>query len=174
MGISIQAKTILKQMMVISLSVVVILIMSGCGDDNQNTTDIINNTDANDVLQTDFSNNATVNIQPVEGGTATGEATITYNDETKVMSVEVKATGLEPDSEHMQHIHSGTCEEFGDIIYPLDNLKADGNGEASSTNTFQDVEKFDAANMILNIHHGPDMEGDNPKQISCGIVTASG
>jgi hypothetical protein len=125
------------------------------------------------VLQTDFSNKATVNLQPTEGGTATGEATMTYNEETKVLSVEVKATGLEPDSEHLQHLHTGTCTEYGDVIHQLDNLKANADGEASSTNTFQNVEKFDAANMVLNIHQGADMEGDNAKQISCGIVTAS-
>jgi Tfp pilus assembly protein PilW len=178
-------KTSLKKIMMVSLSAVVIMVMSGCSGNNTNnasnadnvnnanSANSNNNTKTNDVLQTDFSNTATVKLQPTEGGTAAGEATITYNEETKVMSVEVEATGLEPDSEHLQHLHSGTCEEYGDVIHPLDTLKADGDGEASSTNTFQDVEKFDVANMVLNIHQGADLEGDNANQISCGIVQAS-
>jgi cytoskeletal protein RodZ len=176
-----RARTSLNKILMVFLGIIVIAIISGCSDNNTNAKNATNSTNAtssdnnktNEVLHTDFSSEAVVSVQPTDGGTAIGDATITYNEETKVMSVEVKVAGLKPDSEHVQHIHSGTCKEYGDAIYSLDNLKANADGEASTTNTFQDVEKFDVANMILNIHQGSDLEGDNAKQISCGVVMAS-
>ncbi len=178
MSINMRKEGALKKMILVGLGVIMITVISGCSDNNMNTTNNTdvkdnNQTSTNEVLQTDFSSKAAVALQPIGGGTVTGESAITYNEETKVMSVEVEVTGLDPDSEHVQHIHVGTCEEPGEAIHPLDNLKANADGEASTTNTFQDVEQFDVANMVLNIHQGADLEGDNAKQISCGIVVAS-
>lgn len=168
-----RTKANIDKVIVFCFAAVVVSMMSGCNDGKADAPKNNNNTMANDVLQTDFSNKAKVDLQPTTGVSGKGEATITYNQETKVMSVEVQVTGLEPDSEYMQHIHQGNCAEYGDIIHSLDNLKANGDGEASTTNTFQDVEQFDVSNMVLNIHQGPDMVGDNANQMSCGIVIAS-
>lgn len=184
MRTSIRREGIMKRIIVVGLGAIVITVMSGCTGEsiNANNKNPSNdtsmnansgNTTTNEVLKTDFANEALVALQPIAGGTVAGEAAITYNEETKVMSVEVSAAGLEPESEHVQHIHAGTCEEPGEAVYPLDNLKANGDGEASTTNTFQDIEAFDVANMVLNIHKGADLEGDNAQQIACGTVLAS-
>lgn len=95
----------------------------------------------------------TINIDPLPGETASGVATLTpMGNQTEVM---VTMRGLTP-GVHANHIHNGTCDDIGDIVYPLTDLNADDQGNASAT-TMLDVplSTIQAAQHNITVHTGP-------------------
>lgn len=112
----------------------------------------------------------------------TGTATITKTDDG-YSHVVVEVTGLEPNTEHMNHIHVGpSCENPGDHLVSLENLVADAQGNATATTearaddagqpvTFDSVTN---GSRILVIHAGPDGSTEANKQhLACGVISAS-
>lgn len=115
-----------------------------------------------------------VPLQAPKGSTnqdVTGTAKLKLTGHTLVVQLEV--SGLAPKSEHMVHIHSGTCASQGAVIYPLTALTADASGKATSTTTIQNVQNIPANGWYVNVHNGTDLStqtGFDP--IACGNVTA--
>ena len=111
--------------------------------------------------------------------TASGTANLSINA-VGTLSVSVKVHGLEPGSHHAVHIHAGSCASQGKMLYPLPNLVADANGDASSSATFSGVGAIPASGWYMNVHFGQaitDQTGQIISQafnpIACGNVTLS-
>lgn len=102
--------------------------------------------------------------------TASGTAQLTISGTT--MTVKLTLSGLQPGSAHAAHIHTGSCESQGAVIYPLNNVVADGAGKSVSTTTIKDVSSIPGRGWYVNVHYGTDMANQtmfNP--IACGNVT---
>jgi len=99
-----------------------------------------------------------------------GNATLSLSGRT--LTVKMTVTGLAPNSDHMVHIHAGTCASQGPVIYPLQVLKADASGKATTTTNIPNVMTIPANGWYINVHDSTDLStqtGFNP--ISCGDVT---
>ncbi len=82
---------------------------------------------------------AKITMNSVEGSKVKGEATITDLGTGKGVKVSVKLTGYNPNQESAGHIHTGKCDAQGPVKYPLTNVKADAQGNATVDSTVADV-----------------------------------
>lgn len=91
------------------------------------------------------------------------------------VTVTIKVSGLAPNSTHMAHIHAGTCQLQGAVVYPLQPVVADASGNATSTTTISNPKNFTSSRLYINIHEAASMNGlttqtgFNP--IACGNIT---
>ncbi|HEU5228459.1 MAG TPA: CHRD domain-containing protein [Ktedonobacteraceae bacterium] len=104
---------------------------------------------------------------------ASGSARITLNDGT--LTVKVNVTGLVPGSMHAEHIHLGSCERQvpGNVMFALNPLVADANGNATATTVFKNVNMNSIPDhgWYVNVHFSTDLTtqvGFDP--ITCGDV----
>jgi hypothetical protein len=102
-----------------------------------------------------------------------GEATLAYAAATTTLTVEVRLTGLAPNSVHPAHIHTGLCERQGPVAYPLNNVQADGHGVADTVTAIPAITEGgipDAA-WYVNVHNGPNLTpAAQFEPIACGDV----
>lgn len=90
------------------------------------------------------------------------------------LTVQITLGGLVPNSTHIAHIHKGSCELQGAVVYPLNPIVADASGNATSTTTVDQVTSIPASGWYVNVHFGGTMQdvstqtGDDP--IACGDV----
>ena len=108
---------------------------------------------------------------PSPNQAVSGSSILTLNNET--LTVIVTVSGLVPGSVHPEHIHAGSCQSQspGTIVYPLNNLVADKNGDATSTTVIKDVETIPQNAWYVNVHRSTDLTtqtGFDP--IACGNV----
>jgi Cu/Zn superoxide dismutase len=94
------------------------------------------------------------------------------------LKVTVKVSGLAAGSRHAIHIHAGSCQRQGNMLYPLPPLVADQQGHAAETATFPHVGTIPASGWYLNVHFAQTIvtpqgniipQAFNP--IACGNVT---
>ena len=81
---------------------------------------------------------------------ASGTATLSI--ENGSLKVVLDVTGLAPGSAHAVHIHSGSCENRGAILYPLDPLAADSTGHATETKVVANVAAISSGLWYIDIH----------------------
>ncbi len=87
------------------------------------------------------------------------------------LTVAVVLHGLAPKSKHAAHVHAGNCIQQGKVLFPLDPLVANDQGNASETKTFHNVKTIPAAGWYVNVHFSDIVStqtGFNP--IACGKV----
>lgn len=91
------------------------------------------------------------------------------------LTVTITVSGLVPNSTHIAHIHSGSCEAQGaGVLYPLTPVVADGSGKGTSTTTVDNVTSIPSNAWYINVHLGATMDdlstqtGFDP--IACGDV----
>jgi len=106
---------------------------------------------------------------------AHGLARLSLKNET--LTVTVTIHGLVPGSVHAAHIHAGSCQSQipGSIVYPLNNVVADANGNATSVTVINDVESIPESGWYVNVHRSTDLStqtGFDP--IACGNVEDEG
>lgn len=129
------------------------------------------------VVNQQTSTNTTQSVSvPFDGANAdnqqaTGTADLSLNQ--GILTVNMTVSNLVPGSEHDAHIHAGSCESQlpGNIVYPLNTLKADSHGVASSITIIPNVSSIPASGWYINIHFGTDLStqtGFDP--IACGNV----
>lgn len=112
---------------------------------------------------------------PVNGSAnqgVSGKADLSLSGHT--MTVHLTVTGLAPKTQHMVHIHAGSCTSQGAVVYPLTTLTADASGKAVSTTTIQNVTTIPSTGWYVNVHNSTDLStqtGFDP--ITCGDVTTS-
>jgi CHRD domain len=102
--------------------------------------------------------------------TVSGMAHLTLAGST--LAVKLTLSGLQPNSMHAAHIHAGSCESQGAVVYPLKTIVADALGKANVTTTIANVSSILSSGWYVNVHHGTDMStqtGFDP--IACGNVT---
>lgn len=75
----------------------------------------------------------TASFQALQDSGVTGEATLTPRDQQ--VEVMVRLTGAPGAGEHPGHIHSGTCDNIGGVVQPLDPITTDATGSGTMTTT---------------------------------------
>jgi CHRD domain len=98
--------------------------------------------------------------------TATGKISVTTTPTST--TIELKITGLQPNSSHISHIHIGNCQQPGPIGYALLQVVADGNGAADTTSTIPVKYPPASGHWYVVVHSGPDMQGSSAAYLLCG------
>ncbi len=83
-------------------------------------------------------------------------------------TIELIVTGLGSDTSHVSHIHSGSCQQPGGILYALNQVVADGSGAADTRTTIQAKYPPASGRWYVVVHAGPDMQGANATYLMCG------
>lgn len=101
---------------------------------------------------------------------ASGKATLAIQGGKLLVTITM--SGLEPTSKHAAHIHTGTCASQGDIVHPLNDVTADGSGNATSTTTIDNVSAIPSGGWYVNVHRGTNMNSPiDFDPIACGNVS---
>ena len=84
-------------------------------------------------------------------------------------TIELKVSGLQANSSHISHIHVGSCAQRGPIQFALNQVIADGQGDADVRTTLNNV-KFPptTGHWYVVVHAGPDMQGSSSSYLLCG------
>jgi CHRD domain len=107
-----------------------------------------------------------ISSRGVDYGTPRGWARVAYNPRRHTLTVIVHATGITP-GPHAAHIHLGSCQSQGPVLYMLRDLVADRHGTIRrAIRVFTNVTKpVPARGWYLNIHQGNSkdiLSGGNP------------
>jgi hypothetical protein len=100
--------------------------------------------------------------------TVTSKGTITLTAGPRTTSIELKITGLQASSSHVSHIHLGSCSGRGGIAFALNQVIADGQGNADTKTTLNITYPPGTGKWYAVVHSGPDMQGTNSKYLLCG------
>ena len=98
-----------------------------------------------------------------------GTATLSLSGHT--LTVKLTLSGMQPYSQHMVHIHAGSCVHQGAVVYSLTPVKADAEGKSTTTTIIQNVTTIPPSGWYINLHNGTDLStqtGFDP--IACGDV----
>lgn len=96
-----------------------------------------------------------VKTDGTSAGRLSGRATVTYDAAVQRLTVTVNASGFTPGA-HAAHIHSGSCQSQGGVLYMLMDFQADAHGNvAEQTRTVDGVKSMPATGTwYLNLHLG--------------------
>jgi hypothetical protein len=91
----------------------------------------------------------------VHYGTPRGRAAIRYNSKLHTLTVIISATGITP-GPHAAHIHLGSCQKQGPVLYMLRDLIANRRGQiVRAVRVFRHISSpIPATGWYLNIHQG--------------------
>jgi hypothetical protein len=97
----------------------------------------------------------TFDTNGVSFGQPAGRTTITYDSAAQTLTVTVTAYGLNP-GPHAAHIHLGSCQNQGPVMYMLADFTADARGDIiDQTRTVNGVTSVPGpGNWYLNLHQG--------------------
>lgn len=112
-----------------------------------------------------------LNADPGSAGSETASGTTQLTISGGALTVKLTMSGLQPGSKHAAHIHAGSCENQGAVIYTLSNVVADASGHSVSTTTIKNVKSIPGRGWFVNVHYSTDIStqtGFNP--IACGNV----
>lgn len=85
-----------------------------------------------------------------------GTADLSWDPSSKMLTVKLSLLGLAPGSTHPSHIHLGSCENQGKVLYPLTAIVADMHGIATVTTMISNVTTgIPAKGWYVNVHNGP-------------------
>jgi hypothetical protein len=80
---------------------------------------------------------------------------LTYDGKSRSLKVRISAHGFVPGTTHAAHIHLGSCQKQGPVIYALPDLVAGPAGKISATATLSGVPSAPpASGWYVNIHLG--------------------
>lgn len=105
-----------------------------------------------------------------------GTADLSWDPSSKMLTVKLSLLGLAPSSIHPAHIHVGSCENQGKVLYPLKAIVADAHGVAMATTMIPNVATgIPATGWYVNVHNGPGVGTGAPTDpqflpIVCGNV----
>jgi hypothetical protein len=111
-------------------------------------------------------------MAPDESAHGNAQLNITGNK----LIVTLNMSGLVPHSAHIAHIHTGSCASQGAVVYPLQVITADAQGNAtnSTTLTISNVQQFTSSQFYINVHEAGTMDGMSKQQgfdpIACGDI----
>jgi len=108
----------------------------------------------------------------LNGINTTASGTITLIAQPQSVSLELKITGLQPNSSHVSHIHIGSCQQRGSISIALNQVVADGQGDADTTSMRAATYPPTGTTWYVVVHAGPDMQGTNATYLLCGNLFA--
>jgi Cu/Zn superoxide dismutase len=96
--------------------------------------------------------------------------TISVTTQSGSMTIELKITGLQANSSHVSHIHVGKCSARGAIKFALNQVVADGQGDADIKTTLKAAYPPASGTWYVVVHAGPDMQGTNSQYLLCGNI----
>jgi hypothetical protein len=107
-------------------------------------------------------------LSPTGGTRVSGASTLTAQGGQTV--VVVRITGAPANSTHVNHIHTGSCEAEGGIVYPLTDLRTNAQGDAMAvTQVGAPLATILAGRHYVNVHAGPALPSPG---VSCGNIVA--
>jgi hypothetical protein len=115
--------------------------------------------------------NVTLNAAPSAstGQSAQGTAQLTLSGGT--LTIKLTISGLAPNSVHPAHIHAGSCESQGAVVYPLSTVMADASGNATVTTTVPHVSSIPSSSWYVNVHRGPGLSTQTEfDPVACGNI----
>jgi hypothetical protein len=108
----------------------------------------------------------------LNGINTTASGTITLIAQPHSVSLELKITGLQANSVHVSHIHIGSCQQRGGISIALNQVVADGQGDADTISVRSADYPPTGVTWYVVVHAGPDMQGSNATYLLCGNLFA--
>jgi hypothetical protein len=108
----------------------------------------------------------TVDLDEVDGSGVEGSARLVAADGQTEVEVLITA-GLEEGAVHPVHIHEGTCDDLGDVAYPLEDI-VDGVSESEVDAELADLMD---GNHAINVHLSEDEMNVN---VACGDIEEAG
>jgi CHRD domain len=105
-----------------------------------------------------------VDIAELNGSGESGTATLTADGEQTVVTIEL--SGAPADTPQPAHIHSGSCEELGDVVHPLENVE----GGMSETTVAAPLADLQGAAFAINVHES---EEAIQNYVACGEIPAT-
>lgn len=103
----------------------------------------------------------TVNLDEVDGSGVSGTATLTETDGSTTVSIELE--GTPEGGVHPVHIHAGTCDDLGDVVFPLEDV-VEGMSESTVEAGISDIL---AAEHAINVHLSAD---EMNVYVACGNI----
>ena len=89
-------------------------------------------------------------------------------------TVSIQLHGMKANSEHVSHVHIGSCAKPGNIAYALLTVVADAQGKATATSVVAEYYSMPATGWYVNVHEGENMdEAEYVPSISCGDLPAA-
>ncbi len=123
------------------------LALAACGGDDEGAT-------SGDAV--------TVQLAEQNGSGQSGTATLTPVGDTQTMvAIELSNPPADPQP---AHIHSGTCAELGEVVYPLTNIE----GGTSETTLDVTLEELQSGGFAINAHES---EANIQNYVACGEIS---
>jgi hypothetical protein len=107
------------------------------------------------------SHTLTIDLDEVNGSGVSGTATLTEEDGQTM--VEIELDGTPEDGVHPAHIHAGTCDDLGDVVFPLEDV-VDGTSESTVEAT---LDVILADQHAINVHLSAD---EMDVYVACGNI----
>ncbi|HEX6548518.1 MAG TPA: CHRD domain-containing protein [Candidatus Dormibacteraeota bacterium] len=86
----------------------------------------------------------------------------------------IRLHGLAPGSNHIAHIHRGSCAQNGPIDIALSPVIGDASGGATSVTSIAKPYSMPSEGWYANVHMGPDLTTPaNAASLACGDLKAS-
>lgn len=98
---------------------------------------------------------------------ASGTMTVTSSGSGST-TIQLNIKGLAANSSHVSHIHRGSCSQTGGIAFALNQVVADGNGDAITRTTLKVTFPPTTGTLYVVVHAGADMQGSNSSYLLCG------
>ncbi|HTI14211.1 MAG TPA: CHRD domain-containing protein [Dictyobacter sp.] len=93
-------------------------------------------------------------------------------DNNNMLMVILTMKGLVPHSEHVAHLHTGSCASQGDVVYTLKPVVVNAAGEGSSETVIPNIAGVPRSGWYVNVHLGAVMKKPiDMDPIACGDVT---
>ncbi len=104
----------------------------------------------------------------LNGVDSTAGGTITLIGAPGTLTVRLQITGLGALSSHLSHIHTGSCVAKGAVVFALNQVMADGQGNADVTTRLDATYPPASGTYYIVVHAGPDLQGANANYLLCG------
>ena len=124
-----------------------------------------------DVSNTSLAHTVEVNMNtsPGKDQSASGMVLLTLSGGT--LTVKLTMSGLEPNSAHAFHIHSGSCLDQGIVLYPLPDVMADASGNVNLTTVIDGVSSIPSSGWYVNVHYSTDLSTKTGQDgLVCGNI----
>ena len=139
------------------LMAVLALAFAGCGGDDEEPAAETTTAATEDAP-------VTVDLSEQNGSGQSGTATLEpMSGGMTHVTIELSSPPADPQP---AHIHSGTCAELGDVVYPLTNVE----GGSSETDVAASLEDLQGSNYAINVHMS---EADIWTYVACGDIATS-
>jgi hypothetical protein len=131
-----------------------------------------NITNANTSTKSNQTAHIALDATKASGQSASGTARLSLANNK--LTVKINVSGLEPNSKHIAHIHKGSCDSQGAVLYTLTPVVADASGHGTSTTVVDNVTSIPAIGWYVNVHEAATMSDLNTQTgfdpLACGDV----